>query len=365
MSRIALLVPDLEVGGAQHIMLMLAREFIEQGHDVDILVISAKGTLHDRIPEGALLTEFCRPSRRLGEAGLAVCAIWRLSAWLRRYRPQAILSTVTGTNLVAVVARKLAGIPARLVIREASALRNVKSYLRIWLMRRLYPQADAIVTLTSVMQGELRKYIGVSEDKVFCIPNFVDGNFIKKMAKMPVDHPKFQRTPGDKIIVSVGRLVSVKDYQTLIQAMAQVVKVYRARLFIIGDGPERRRLTSLTNKLSLEDNVVFIGFDHNPWRWLARADLFVLPSLWEGHPNSLLEALALNRPSIVTDYDGSVHEMARIHNFTVVPRGNPRGMARAIIEQFDAVLMARSGVKNIADVKTIAGVYLALLVGRV
>lgn len=363
MSRIALLFPDLEVGGAQHIMLMLAREFIEQGHNVDILVISAKGALHDRIPQGALLTEFCRPSRWLGEAGLALCGIWRLSVWLRRYRPQAILSTVTGTNLVAIVARRLAGIPARLVIREASTLRNVKSYLRIWLMRRLYPRADVIVTLTSVMQEDLRKYIGVSEDKVFCIPNFVDGDFINKMAKMPVDHPKFQRTPGDKIIVAVGRLVSVKDYQTLIKAIAQVVKVYRARLFIIGDGPERRSLTSLANKLSLEEDVVFVGFDHNPWRWLARADLFVLPSLWEGHPNSLLEALTLNRPSIVTDYDESVQEMARTHGFTVVPKGNAHRMAQAIIEQFDVVFTPQSGVESITDVKTVAAIYLALLSG--
>jgi glycosyltransferase involved in cell wall biosynthesis len=92
-------------------------------------------------------------------------------------------------------------------------------------------------------------------------------------------------------------------------------------------------LEQLIAKLGMHDRVQLVGFDLNPWRWVARANLYVSSSRWEGHPNSLLEALALQRPAVVAAYDESVQEMAREFGLTMVPPGDADAMAGAITDQ--------------------------------
>jgi glycosyltransferase involved in cell wall biosynthesis len=361
MSRIALLIPDLEAGGAERVMLMLAREFHARGHSVDLLVVFPQGRLRAMVPAGVRLTVlFDTPFRRIGKNGLALAAIWRLAVWLRRNRPDALMSTVTGANFTAIVARELAARPLRLVIREATPLNNVSSRFRLWLMRRLYPRADAVIALTGVMERQLRDRIGIDGGRIHRVPNPVDTDFIRMMAAKPVTHPKLQRAGGDKIVVTIGRLVPLKDHVTLILAMSRVVENCQARLFIVGDGPERPRLEALADRLSLRERVIFTGFDMNPWRWLAHADLFVLPSRWEGYPNALLEALTLGVPSVVTEYDASVLEMAKEYGFATVPVGDPERISEEI-----ASSLARDKKRDVPrlenDLEIIVDSYLSVL----
>lgn len=336
MSHIALLLPTLEVGGAERVMLLLAREFAAHGHRVDLVLLHASGPLLSSVPEGVRLVDLAARKRGIGQLGFSISSVRRLAAWLKRERPDALLSTITGANLVAVLARKISGIPMRLVIRVAGSVKFVSSSLRLLAMRWLYPQADAVIALNPVMAEDLVE-IGVAPSLIHYIANPLDIAFIQEQAMAPLEHPWLDDQQR-RVVISVGRLTPEKDYVTLLHAVALLRSKNSTCLVIVGEGPERERLEQVITDLKMEDRVKLAGLDPNPWRWMARANLFVLSSCSEGHPNALREAMVLGLPVVVTEYDSSVYDF-----FTETPEyprrvvtvGDPKMMADAIMEMID------------------------------
>ncbi len=329
MKHIALLLPELEAGGAQRVILLLAREFVTRGHCVDLVILRATGSLQSEIPDGVNLVNLAAREYGFGQLGFTCTSVVRLTMWLKRARPEVLLSTITGANLVALLARKMLYSSPKIIIREAATLKNARTTLFTKAMSWLYPQADAVIALSHIMAEELTAELGVSPSKIHLISNPVDVDFIQAQAQLPLDHSWLNDTRL-KIIVSVGRLVPQKDYTTLLRAFALLPSSLPIRLIIIGEGSEHKSLEHLAVELSISKKVEFVGFDKNPWRWMARADLFVLSSLWEGYPNVLLEALALNLPVISTEYDASVHDLAAHYHFSVVPAADPESLALAL-----------------------------------
>ncbi len=333
MSRIALLLPDLEMGGAQRVMLLLAKNFSDRGYSVDLVLLSSSGPLFHDIPSGVNVVSLSTQGF-LGKMGFVLSSVFRLSAWMKRTRPDVLLSTIVGANLVALLALKISGVPVRVVIREAVTLKNIDSAIRLRAMAWLYPQADAIIALTSFMKEELVAKIGVPPGQICCIANPVDVEFIRKQAQVPVDHPWLDDDQF-QVVISVGRLIPQKDYATLLRAFALLPSNISARLIIVGEGPDRPMLERLSAELGVIERIQLIGFESNPWRWLARADLFVLSSQWEGHPNALLEALVLEMPVVVTKYDTSIESFfddVPDYPYRVVGVDDPQMLAVAITD---------------------------------
>lgn len=327
--HLALLLPELEAGGAQRIMLLLAREFAARGHRVDLVLLRAAGPLLAEVPPGVRIVDLGADTCGAGALGFLASSVRRLAAWLRRERPDTLLSTITGANLAAVLARELAGVKARLVLREAGSILNIRSRVRLAAMRHLYPRADHVIALSPVMAEHFVTRINVPPQRVSCIANPVDLPRLASLARAPLQHPWFDDRTRP-VIVSAGRLIPEKDYATLLQAFALVPPRTRGHLVIVGEGPERPRLEALADTLAIRDDIALVGFDSNPWRWMARADLFVLSSCSEGHPNALLEALALGLPAVITEYDASAREFGKTAETSLVPVADPRRLAAAI-----------------------------------
>lgn len=327
MTHIALFLPDLNGGGAERVMLTLAKYFVGRGHRVDLVLARAEGALLPLLPPMVRLVDLQVGWRNWGLLGLAVSATLRLAAYLRRERPDVLLSTLTGANLVAVLARFVAHNQTRSVLREACSLRNVPSTTRRLLMKFFYSRADRIVALTPLIRDEL-VHLGIMPDRIIVIANPIDIEYVRSMSLVFCPHPWFI----DRIlpvVVTVGRLTKQKDHVTLIFAFKHLIKQMPARLLIIGEGSEKKALETLIDRLNLHNNIHLIGFDSNPWRWMGRADLFVLSSRWEGYPNVLLEAQALGVPIVSTEYDVSVYELLG-KNGVIVPAGNTTALSEAI-----------------------------------
>jgi len=328
MSHITLLLPDLEMGGAQRVMLFLAREFVAHGHHVDLVLLSSSGPLLNDIPKTVNTVDLAVPNFGLGQLGFLISSVFYLSIWMRKKKPDVILSTITGANLVALLAQKNVSSP-RIVIREAVTLKNINNTLRLRAMRWLYPKADAVISLTNVMAEELNSKIGVSRTNIHCISNPVDTEFIHQQAKIPISQ-RWLNNKEFKVIISVGRLIIQKDYETLLRAFALLPRKLSAYLIIIGEGDEKSKLEKLSVELEIDDITLFAGFDSNPWRWMAQADLFVLSSRWEGQPNALLEALALGLPAVITNYDSSAVDIQGKSSVSVVDIGDEKMLAKKI-----------------------------------
>src|SRR5690625_2500259 len=128
---------------------------------------------------------------------------------------------------------------------------------------------------------------------------YIEG--INELAKEPVEQ-RFELLFDHPTIITVGRLTKQKGHWHLIRAF-KIVKneIPNAKLVILGDGPLKSYLISLSKQLELEDDVYFLGFQKNPFKYLVNSDVYAFPSLYEGFPNALCEAMACGLPVISTD----------------------------------------------------------------
>ena len=337
MSHIALLLPDLDAGGAQQVMRTLAGGFVQRGHRVDLLVLRPGGVLQDSIPPGVGLVDLGARGSPVRGIALFVVGSYRLRRWLRIEQPAVLLSTVNGANLLASLTVAGSRLPVRLVLREANALASVLSPMRRWAMASLYRKAHAIIALSCHMADELALRLGVSCERIHYIPNPVDAQRIGALARRPLSVPCLE-DPAVSVILTAGRLVWEKDHETLLRAFALLGNERNTCLIILGDGPLRAPIQALARSLGIEARVLLAGYDRNPWRWMARADLFVLSSRCEGSPNALLEAIAIGIPAVTTAFDTSVIELARTFGIQVAPVADPEGLADCI----DAALGAEA-----------------------
>jgi len=126
----------------------------------------------------------------------------------------------------------------------------------------------------------------------------------------------------------------MKDQETMLRALALLPEDYR--LVIFGEGKQRPRLEVLVKKLGLGSRVDFPGYVSNPFAHVARADLFVLSSSFEGFCNALLEALVVGTPAVSTDCPSGPREILDGGRYgRLVPIGQPRALAEAILETMD------------------------------
>ena len=150
-------------------------------------------------------------------------------------------------------------------------------------------------------------------------------------AKEPLDHPWLK--PGaPPVILGTGRLVTPKDFSTLLRAFARVRVQRKARLVILGEGNRREELESLAQQLGVSADVALPGFVANPYPFMERAAVFVLSSAWEGFGNVIVEALACGCPVVSTDCPGGPSEILDDGAYgPLVPVGDDAAMAEAIL----------------------------------
>lgn len=209
--------------------------------------------------------------------------------------------------------------------------------------KRLLKAADKIIAVSHFVKEDIAKY-GIDTGKIKVIYNGVDTKFFKPSEKT---FKKKYADRFDTLLIFLGRLIAQKGLLHLIDAMAEVVKEYpKTGLLIVGRGKEKERLEKRTRKLALEKNVIFPGFipEEQLPDLYSSADIFVLPSLWEVLPISLLEALACGAPLLVSDAGGNPEVVENGVNGFVFRKGNTKELVkkmRALIS--DSKMRKRMG----------------------
>lgn len=342
---VALFVPSLGGGGAERVMLELARQLARRRFAVDFLVTRAGGALWGSVPENVRLLNL--NSRKV------VASLPGLVRYVRRARPAALLSTLEASNVTALLAKRFFVPDLRLIVRQGSNCtaqfrnRGLRTRMATVAMKRLLPVADAVVAVSSGVAEDLRRTVPCA-GPVWPVPNPVVTPELLEKARSPVDHPWFgdPRTP---VVLTAGRLAADKDQPTLLRAFAAVRKTRPARLMVLGDGPDRGRLAALARELGIHDDVDFRGFQSNPFAWMARAQVFALSSVFEGLPAVLIEAMACGTPVVSTDCPSGPREILEGGRWgRLAPVGDWRALARAIRDTLDepiapARLIARAG----------------------
>lgn len=170
------------------------------------------------------------------------------------------------------------------------------------LINLLYPRSDLIIANSNGVKSDLIYNFNINRNKIKVIYNGFDFDYINKKKYENIDSFYESLIENKELIVSVGRLTEAKGHWHLIRAMKDVVSVNKKTiLFIIGDGHLREYLQSLIIKLELDENVYLLGKQENPFKFITRSKLFVFPSLWEGFPNAIVEAMYCNVPIIASN----------------------------------------------------------------
>ncbi|HYN76879.1 MAG TPA: glycosyltransferase [Lamprocystis sp. (in: g-proteobacteria)] len=326
---LAIFLPSLAGGGAERMMLNLARGMIAAGVPVELVVASAAGPYRDLVPPGCTLVDL--GARRV------LTALPGLVRYLRRRRPRALLAAMDHANIVALWARALARVPTRVCVSVRSNLSQEAAHSPFlagrWmphLARVFYPRAAAVIAVSQGVADDLERVIGAGRATVLVIPNPVITPDLATLAAAVPGHPWL--APGaPPVILAAGRLVPQKDYPTLIRAFAALGPERSRRLIILGEGPERGSLESLIRDLGVSDRVDLPGFHDNPFAYMARAGLFVLSSAWEGLPGVLIQAMACGTPVVSTDCPSGPREVLADGRYgPLVPVGHMDALAQAM-----------------------------------
>ena len=206
------------------------------------------------------------------------------------------------------------------------------------LSRILFPHVDLFTTVSDEFAHFLKDELVVRPEKVFLIPNGVS-NVRIDMEHLEGHKLRYGIPENGLKAIYVGSLTELKGVRWLVQAWKVVVKEYpEAKLLIIGDGDDRKHLENMATRLDLEKSIIFYGYQqtHTIPYWLACADVFVLPSLFEGRPNVLLEAFQSHLPVVATDISGIRELLQDGANGFLVPIENPEALASRILELFSS-----------------------------
>jgi glycosyltransferase involved in cell wall biosynthesis len=224
-------------------------------------------------------------------------AVVRLARLLDALRPELVFSAFSHPSLVTGHALALARHRPRWVARVAANPDHAEAgVLRPW-MRRLYRRADLVVANSRALCRRFDLAYPDPRRAARHVPNATDFARVDALAAEDVEPPPHGRLR----VASVGRLVAVKRFDLLLDALAHLRAHREIELVLCGEGPERERLRRRARRLGLEDRVRWLGFEANPYRWLAASQLFALTSDMEGLPNALIEAQGLGVAAVATD----------------------------------------------------------------
>jgi glycosyltransferase involved in cell wall biosynthesis len=330
--HIAFYLPSLRGGGAERVMVTVANGVAARGHRVDLVLAKAEGPYLAEVSANVRVIDL--KSHRV------LASLPRLIAYLRRERPQSMLSALSHANIVAIVARVLSNVKCRLVVSEHSAPSRAlvgpgMPSVMAGLIRATYPRADTVVCVSEGMKQEMRNLLPGPEHNLVAIYNPLDLDRIRRMAQQPVTHDWPTGINGP-IIVAAGRLTKAKDYPNLLRAFALLSATHPARLMILGQGELHQPLKALAQDLGIANRVAFMGFQENPFAWMRAADLYVMSSQWEGLPGTLMEAMACGARIVSTDCRTGPDEILEAGKWgRLVPVNDPEALAGAMIMALD------------------------------
>jgi glycosyltransferase involved in cell wall biosynthesis len=335
-KRLLFLMPTLSGGGAERVIVTLLQHLDRSRFEPHLALIDAVGPLLKEVPADIPMHDL-----KAGRVRRAFPGILRL-AW--KLKPQVIHSAMVELNLATVLLRPFFPRGLRVLMREDTSPSALNAQGRKhpqiwnWLYRRLYPRADKVICVGDHVLDELADTFAVPRSKLVRIYNPVDLELARRRAEAG-GNPYCGKGPH---LVAAGRLAKEKGFDVLLDAMRMVGAASpNADLTILGEGTLKPDLLAQREALGLAGAVHVPGFQPNPYPYFKHADLFVLPSRWEGFGLVAIEALAVGTPVVATDCPGAVREiLAGCPIARLVPPSDPQALARAIIA---ALKSAQSG----------------------
>jgi len=312
------LVDGFGAGGAEIQLLEILRNFPVDRYEITVCSLLDSGPLKkDYLALGVNVVVFQRKHR------FDFSIFYKLYNLFRQQKFDVVIPILFYPDILGTVIGKLTGIKTIISWAHASH-ENVffKPLHRRLMYRFVMPHVSCIVTVSEEMKESIiKKYNTISAKKIFVVPNAVDLN---KFALAKHD-------PDTTVIGVVARLDLVKGHTYLIQALALIKNKFPdLQCIFSGGGTLRGQLEAEVKSCNLEKMIRFVGYQSDVPSIMAELDIFVLPSISEGLPNVILEAMAANLPVIASAVGGIPEVVGHEKTGLLVPPENPEELAKAL-----------------------------------
>jgi glycosyltransferase involved in cell wall biosynthesis len=303
-EKILYLIPTLASGGTERQAAELVRRLDRERFEPIVAVVYGLDRVPVEIPlQDARLISLRKPLGKLG-AVVAVIRLWRL---IRRERPAVVQSYLRPADLYARIAGRLAG-HRRIVTSLRTRIAGFYPPLWQTAERILWRASARIVSNSRAAAAEAQTLLGIPARRIEVIPNGVDLERFHPGLDWRAPRESFGLSPSDLVFGMVARYSPVKDHATLLTAVAQMVNSGSwpafAKVILVGGttyADARARVEEQIRDQGLEAIVRPMGVMKNVEQAYAALDWLILPSRFEGFPNSVLEAMACAKPVLLSD----------------------------------------------------------------
>jgi glycosyltransferase involved in cell wall biosynthesis len=318
--KIAHVVDSMEVGGAETLVLQMCRLQREQGHDPCVYAVLSLGALGERMRKEGFAVQ-SHVGKHLSDATRNFFRIFKES------QPDVVHLHNPTPTVYAATAARLAGVPSIVSTRHSLVARPRRLIVEL---KYAFAAAfcDWIVGICDATTNNIKSIHSIPARKIVRVYNGADPMLRVTKEQWP---PKSGFT-----LVYVGRLEPVKNHSLLLNAFFLALKSMPGlRLWMVGDGSERKTLESMAAQLGITSQVIFWGQQLDVAPFFSAADTFIMSSTSEGLPISLLQAFSIGLPTIVTDVGGMAEVVLLAQAGVTAPVTDPSAMAAAILRLAD------------------------------
>ncbi len=318
MIKLLLAISSYEIGGVSSI----AKNLLDSLDRTKFKIIFLAEKIHQKhyqIPK-----DVCIIDLNIGPKNTILGKIFNMARHIRNFRktvisqePDIVFSLSYNTSCY-LLFKPIKELKQRVIIGEYSEnffVKPIKPNLRQAIFRIIYKtlifftyrQATKIVVVSQSIGRHLEKLFDLDANKIKVIPTPVNIAEIKRRSVEPVSDYTFQK---EFLYISLlSRLSPEKGINYLLEAFAKLRQRVQSKLIIIGEGDSRYNLEAMAKTLNIDKDVDFMGYKDNPFKYLKNTDMFVLPSLYEGFPNVILESYVCKVPVIATRCVGGIEEI--------------------------------------------------------
>jgi glycosyltransferase involved in cell wall biosynthesis len=292
--KIFLVIPTLTAGGAERVISQLANNWSKDKSLEVHVILLVEDEIFYEISESVTIHKFyfpIRPSLYNRTISL-IKLVYRFRKFVKKEKPEFVLSFMNKYNIFVLLS--LLSSKINVFVSERDSPTEIIPKTTEFLRNLTYKYANGIITQTNSSKEFIQKETG--SKNVIVIPN--------PIKDVVMDHS----VEKEKIILNVGRLVEKKGQKYLIEAFS-AIQQSEWKLVFLGDGHLRNELEELSVEKNLCDKIYFAGTTNNVDSWLNKASIFAFPSILEGFPNALAEAMCAGLPCVSFNCDTGPSEL--------------------------------------------------------